>query len=362
MRAELKKKNADTRRIAEEALRKKSFLSELVTNLQTKDETVRYNSSRALNLLSLEHPEVLYPEWDRIVALLESDHTYWILSAIPILANLTKVDTQNRFEKIFKIYYGLLDHRSVIPAAWVAEHSGTIAKAKPRLRNEIVNRLLNIDRTAHQTERKDLIKSGIIKSFDEFFGDIRQKRMVEQFVEIQLGSSSPKTRKAARAFLENRKREGMTTRNPRAIRKEGVLTQTRIFMDKARKPDAAGFSEALGPRAGFWEEIRSHIVREHGPVREEWKFYGAASGWTMKTLLKKRNLFFLAPLSDCFRMTFVFGDRAVDAIGKSDLPKEIIDTLLKAKKYVEGRGLPVEVRSSRQVEIVKKLIAFKIRY
>ena len=41
------------------------------------------------------------------VNLLSSDNTYHKLSAIRIIANLTKIDTENKFEKIFNRYYDL---------------------------------------------------------------------------------------------------------------------------------------------------------------------------------------------------------------------------------------------------------------
>jgi len=207
MLLELKKKDADIRRIARRAVQDEKLISELLANLKIKEETVRYNSSRILNLLSFEHPEVLYPKWDSFVELIKSDHTYWILSAIPILANLTKVDTENRFEKLFNTYYDLLDHWSVIPAAWVAENSWMIARTKPGLQAKITNHLLKIDQTHHRSDRKDLIKSGIIKSFNEYFGDIRQKKKVIEFVRSQLDCSSPKTRKMAAQFLDKWGRE-----------------------------------------------------------------------------------------------------------------------------------------------------------
>ncbi len=136
---------------------------------------------------------------------------------------------------------------------------------------------------------------------------------------------------------------------------------TSIFTDKSVRPDNKKLAEALGHKAGFWEAIKRHIEEKYGDVTEEWKFYGAKSGWVLKLLLKKRNLFFFTPLEGDFRLGFVFGDKAVSAIEKSDLPKDMINTLKNAKKYVEGRGLRVEVKSAADVENVKKLIDIKVR-
>jgi len=133
-----------------------------------------------------------------------------------------------------------------------------------------------------------------------------------------------------------------------------------IFFDKSIRPDDRQLAEALGRTYPLWAEIKSHIRAEHGELVEEWKFYGPKSGWILKSLNKKRNLFFLTPCQEYFRIAFVFGDRAVAAIEKSDLPAAIIEEIKKAKKYAEGRGLRLEVRRQGDVEHVKKLLAFKV--
>jgi len=48
------------------------------------------------------------------------------------------------------------------------------------------------------------------------------------------------------------------------------------------------------------------------------------------------------------------------AVEESDLPQNIKTTLKNAKKYMEGRGLSIEVKSSKEVEIVKKLVEIKV--
>lgn len=171
MLPDLNNKNMNVEIMAKEALKDEKILSELMRNLKTKNETVRYNSSKVLNLLSEKNPEVLYPQWDYFVELLNTDHTYWKLSVIPLLANLARIDKEKKFEEIYEKYFGLLDDRSIIPAVWIAANSGKIAKAKPELRTRITGELLNVDQTHHEPERRDLIKAGAIESFAEYFGE-----------------------------------------------------------------------------------------------------------------------------------------------------------------------------------------------
>ena len=202
MKPDLTQKDADIGGIAKAALGDKQFLSELIQNLKTKEETVRFNSSKALNLISETNPEVLYPEWDYFFDLLEGDNTYWKCSAIPLIANLARVDKKKKFEVLFEKYFDLMNDRSFIPAAYVARSAATIVKAKPKLQAEITEKLLGIDETHHDPQRRDLVKSDIIEAFDEYFEKAENKKQIIAFIKQQLNCDSPKTRKIAAKFLK----------------------------------------------------------------------------------------------------------------------------------------------------------------
>ncbi len=135
---------------------------------------------------------------------------------------------------------------------------------------------------------------------------------------------------------------------------------TSIFEDKANQPDEKKLAEALGDSYVFWENIKTHLAETYGELTEEWKFYNPKSGWQLKTLRKKRNLFFFTPVENGFNLVFVFGDKAVAVVEESDLPNKIKKTLREARKYAEGRGLQIEVESEDDVENVKKLVEIKI--
>ena len=177
-------------------------LAALLQEVLSKKEAIRHNAFKALLSISEKHPEVLYPKWDFFADLIGSDNTAFKYIAIYIIANLTKVDKQNRFEKIFEKYYSLLDDESVIPAAHVAGNSGKIAKAKPGLQSKITDKLLGIDKTHHALGRKELIKGYAIEAFGEYFAEAKDKKVILEFVEKQQKSKSPRTKKAAQKFLE----------------------------------------------------------------------------------------------------------------------------------------------------------------
>lgn len=132
-----------------------------------------------------------------------------------------------------------------------------------------------------------------------------------------------------------------------------------VFEDKNHPPSEKDLLDALGEVKTFWDDLKKHVMENYPPVVEDWKHYGKSSGWTMKLLRKKRNLFFSYPGNDEMTVVFVFGDRAVQAVEESDIPQYITDELKAARKYAEGRGIKVSVRNKSDVETVKKLIAIK---
>lgn len=199
---ELNDKNMEVETMTKKAVKNDGILSELLDNLKTKNETVRYNCSKVLNFMSEKNPEVLYPKWDIFVEILTSGHTYWKLSVIPLLANLTRIDTEDKFDRIFDKYFSLLNDKSMIPAVWIAANSGKIARAKPELQTRITNMLLTIDQTHHHPERRDLIKGSAIESFDEYFEEAKNQKEILEFAKKQLNCKSPKTVKIAKEFVK----------------------------------------------------------------------------------------------------------------------------------------------------------------
>lgn len=139
-------------------------------------------------------------------------------------------------------------------------------------------------------------------------------------------------------------------------------TSSSVFTDKTAEPTESRLARALGATAPIWAELRGYLEEEYGTLTDEWKFYSTKSGWVRKTLLKERNLFFFTPLDGYFRLGFVFGDRAVAAAEASGLAEEIKEELRSARKYAEGRGLVIDVRSSKDIEAVKTLVEIKVSH
>ncbi|MHB1312040.1 MAG: DUF3788 family protein [Gemmatimonadaceae bacterium] len=134
------------------------------------------------------------------------------------------------------------------------------------------------------------------------------------------------------------------------------MTESNAFLDGTHAPARRELDEVLGARAEYWHELTAHVAP---PPTEAWKYYGKKYGWTLKLLVKKRNLCFLTARDGWFVVGFVFGDRAVPAVVASALPRALVQELVDARKYAEGRGIRIEVKSRRALEHALILLDIK---
>jgi 2'-5' RNA ligase len=210
MESSLLKGLADKSMTKEQLFRKveKNFdmLPGVLDGVSSSKAAIRYGCAKVLMDLSEEYPEELYPYMDFFVNLLDSKYRILTWNAMAIIANLTRVDKDKKFEAIFDKYYSFLNDEYMVTVANVVGQSGKIALAKPYLAQKITDKLLkveNISVTPHLTEEcRRVIAEKAIESFDLFFDKIEQKEKVVSFVERQLNSSRTKLRIEAEYFLK----------------------------------------------------------------------------------------------------------------------------------------------------------------
>lgn len=198
---DLSKKGIDLEKIAEDAVSDENLFKTLMDEIKSKDNTVRFNAFNALLLMSENNADFLYPHWDYFEDMLESKNNYHKYIAVYLLANLTAVDSENRFDKIFDVYYGLIEGKKAMIASHVILNSSKIAKNKPELKSEIIEKLLKTDEL-HAGKQKELIKSYVIETLRKIKPDDEDRIKIEDFVKLQLDSSSPKTRSSAKCYIE----------------------------------------------------------------------------------------------------------------------------------------------------------------
>ena len=185
-----------------------SLLPVVLKGTSSPKATVRYGCAKVLMDMSEKYPEILYPYIVNFIVLLKSKYRILTWNAIAIIANLTRVDRDRKFDAIFDQYYGFLNDEYMVTVANVVGNSAKIALARPHLVQRITSELLkveNIKLTPHLTaECKRVIIEHAVKSLDVFFEKIEAKELVLSFVRKQLCSTRTSLRKEAQSFLEKR--------------------------------------------------------------------------------------------------------------------------------------------------------------
>ena len=130
-----------------------------------------------------------------------------------------------------------------------------------------------------------------------------------------------------------------------------------IFSEKAIVPDKEALGIALKDTQVLWDEIL-----DFSDGSGEWKFYSKAAGWTMQVKKSKRTLFYLMPKDGWFQMTFVYGERAVEAAKSFGLPENVLGNIEQATAHVEGRSVALDVTSNEEINTVRKMLQLKLEY
>lgn len=193
-------------KIASESVNKSEIVSYLLEGVQNENIRIRYGCFNTLVLISEKNPELLYPHFDLFAKYLNSDNNIVKLGGIKIISNLSKVDSKNKFDKIFDKFYSFLSDPEMTTAANVSKGSSVIAKAKPYLTEKITNQLLAVSQTKYKTEEcKNILIGHVIVSFDKIFKQLENKNSVLEFVERNMNNPWKGTKSKAEKFLNKHK-------------------------------------------------------------------------------------------------------------------------------------------------------------
>ncbi len=133
------------------------------------------------------------------------------------------------------------------------------------------------------------------------------------------------------------------------------------FIDKPKPPTTAELTAALGSAKPVWDELIADLLQA-GVADQEWNTYSPKAGWSLRLKRKGRNIVYLAPCQGCFRVALILGDKAVQAARRSKLPQRVSKILDAAPRYPEGTGVRLEIKKTKDSEIVKQLAAIKLAH
>lgn len=132
------------------------------------------------------------------------------------------------------------------------------------------------------------------------------------------------------------------------------------FDDKSSPPQNDDLAATLGSTFVFWNELKRLIALRFAPLSIEWGFASGKTGWGLRLKQEKRTVLYMTPCRGYFLASFALGEKAVKAVHESDLPVSVLEVVDNAKKYAEGRGVRLEVRTVEDVHNLEKLAVIKM--
>jgi hypothetical protein len=196
-------KNSDKENIAAEIISEPELLCELFEGLKHKKAVVKHGCDKVLLIISETAPAILYPYFDFFSNQLACENNFLKWSAIQIIAGLTSVDAENKFEEIFDKYFSSVPGPVMITAGNIINGASKIALSKPYLTERITKEILKVEKGKYQTaECRNIAIGHAIKSFGRFFNQVEDKETVLKFIKRQTNNTRNATKKKAEEFLK----------------------------------------------------------------------------------------------------------------------------------------------------------------
>lgn len=199
---EIKIKDLDIAAIADKIIADKEYRDRVVLYLMTyKEIMVYYNSYYVLAHASEIKPELFYEYWDEFASLLNHKNSYHRDIGMTLIANLTAVDVNNRFDIIFDEYVKCIDDEKFMTAQCCVRNLKKVLKHREDLIEKISEMVLNIEHiTSYSEKQTELLKYDILEIFDSIYDKVAvdHKSRIDIFIRDCMDSISPKTKKMAK--------------------------------------------------------------------------------------------------------------------------------------------------------------------
>jgi hypothetical protein len=143
-------------------------------------------------------------------------------------------------------------------------------------------------------------------------------------------------------------------------RKKASVDFPNAFIGRKTQPSAKDLAVTLGDSLDAWKDLVGWL-KTKGISTKEWYSFSPKFGWALRPKLKSRNILYMGPCANCFRVSLVLGDGAVAAARASDLPKAVLKEIARARRYAEGTGIRLLVKTAEDLAPVRTLVEIKLQ-
>lgn len=133
---------------------------------------------------------------------------------------------------------------------------------------------------------------------------------------------------------------------------------TSIFINKDKAPSETDLKKALGNNYETWVSIKDYVFKNCSGTFDEWNF--SKYGWNYRIKDKKRAIIYMMPYDNCFKASFVLGEKATKEILLSNVSSSIKKIISSTKVYAEGRGVRIDVKDKNTLKDIIQIADIKI--
>lgn len=166
---------------------------------QKGDINIYYHAYYIVDKASKIKPALFYEYWLLFVSLLTHRSTYHNCIGHWLLANVSKADKNDLFDKIYIQYFNGILHEKPIIAYCSIRDTIEVIRMKPQYIDYVTKLYLNVDSIVKLSKKRvELMKYDILNFFEEFGLQSSYIDKIQEFIESCKTSISPKTKRKAR--------------------------------------------------------------------------------------------------------------------------------------------------------------------
>jgi hypothetical protein len=171
-------------------------INELFKNLESKNDTIRYEALKELLNITDNKVPWIYEKWSELTGRLSSDNSYQRSIGIMLLANLCKSDIENRTGSIIEKYLETFDDEKFITSRQSIQNVWKLALNNDSNKNIIIRQLeREYSENIHLNRHGNLIKQDIIGSLSKIYQRYRDEDIMNKIKELIDSETDEKFRK-----------------------------------------------------------------------------------------------------------------------------------------------------------------------
>lgn len=161
--------------------------------------TARFGAGKALCVTAQKDPERVYPHFDALAALVESDSKIVRWNAIQLVGRLAAVDVERKVDGRLDTILAMINGDNLVSAANAIQAAGRIAGCRPELIDRILAGVLAVERATYKTpECRNVAIGQALDVFRELGPDVCRRAEVAGFIRRQRKNTRPAVARRAK--------------------------------------------------------------------------------------------------------------------------------------------------------------------